>query len=269
MSTTKRRRLMDVIRRATGAQSAPRFALDDAELWDAREKAARAAADAGRLAERVTAGATRQRGQFDVAIERATSLSSKAEGANAAARRVVEALDRLGVIGLNAGLEGSRTAEPQGRALLLVAEEIRANVTRGTEAARDTIASSDELREHASDLAGRLERSRQDSVEMGGEAALLKTAAQDASLALVDLEARLRKATGLDPELARTLGQAGDHAKGLVMALSALESRTPAEVDRGAVAEALGPVLNPLMKLLSAATEGGLLAPPAKRDEGT
>ena len=265
MSTTKRRRLMDVIRRATGAQSAPRFALDDAELWDAREKAAQSAAEAGKLAERVTAGATRQRGQFDAAIERAALVSAKAEASGNAARRVVEALDRLGVVGLNAGLEGSRTAE--GRALLFVAEEIRANVTRGTEAARDTIASADELREHATDLAGRLERSRQDSVEMGGDAALLKTAAQDASLALVDLEARLRKATGLDPEIARTLGQAGDHAKGLVMALTALESRGPDEVDRGAVLEALAPVLTPLQKLLAAATDGGLLAPLAKRDE--
>ncbi len=246
---------MDVLRRTAGVPAGPRIALEDASLWEAREKAAKASADSSRLAEKVTASATRQRAQLDVTTERVVLFASKAEAASSAARRVMDALDRLSVVALNVGLEGARTPEPLGRALLLVSEEVRANVARGAEATRDVLAVADGLSLESTDLTQRLERSRQDSTEIGGDAALLKTAAQDTSLALGELEARLRKATGLDPELARTLSQAGDHAKGLIMALTAIESHEPHEVDRSAVVAALGPVLGPLMKLLASTTD--------------
>jgi methyl-accepting chemotaxis protein len=242
---------MDVLRRTAGVPKGPRVALEDAALWDARDRAAKASAETARLAERVTASVTRQRSVLDGTVERAALFTSKAEAATDTANRVVEALDRLGVVALNAGLEGARSPDPLGRALLLVSDEIRASVSRGTEAARDLVAATKELTQQANELGQRLDASRRDASEIGGDTALLKTAAQDAGLALTDLEARLRKATGLDPELARSLALAGDHAKGLVMALTAIESREPEEIDRSAVAEALGPVLGPLLKLLA------------------
>ncbi len=246
---------MDVLRRTAGVPSGPRVALEDAALWEAREKAAKSSAEAARLAERVTASVTRQRSLLDATVERAALFASKSESAADGTRRVLEALDRLGVVALNAGLEGARSPEPLGRALLLVSEEIRANVARGTEATRDVLGVSEELTQQATDLGQRLDATRRDAGEIGGDAALLKTAAQDAGLALADLEARLRKATGLDPELARTLTLAGDHAKGLILALTAIESREPKEIDRSQVVEALGPVLGPLMKLLASTTD--------------
>ena len=41
------------------------------------------------------------------------------------------------MVALNAGLEGARAGESQGRALLLLSEEIRANVVRGADAASE------------------------------------------------------------------------------------------------------------------------------------
>lgn len=245
---------MDVLRRTAGVSSGARSALEDATLWEARDKAAKASADASRLAEKVTASATRQRSQLDATVERAALFTSKSESATDGAKRVMEALDRLSVVSLNAGLEGARSPEPLARALLLVSEELRANVDRGAEAARDLLSATRDLTAQANDLSQRLDGSRRDASEIGNDAALLKTAAQDATLALADLEARLKKATGLDPELARTLALAGDHAKGLISALTAIESHESRDVDRGAVVEALGPVLAPLAKLLATTT---------------
>jgi hypothetical protein len=228
--------------------------LDDAALWDARDKAAKASSDSERLAEKVAASATRQRSQLETALERSNGVGARADAAGSSARLAVEAFERLGVVALNAGLEGARLGEAQGKSLALLADEIKGNVTSGLEAARKLTGLTVGLGQDAVELAQRLDRLNKESQDLGGDAALLKAAAQDTSLALSELETRLRKATGLDPEVARNLAEAGDHAKGLILALTALEARDIGD-DRSAVAEALGPVLSPLKKLLAVLSE--------------
>ena len=267
MSNSKRRRLIDVLRRtASLGAGGGRGPLEDASLWEARDKAARASTDSERLAEKVAAGATRSRAQLEAALERSNSLGTRAEAAQSGARLAVDAFDRLSIVALNAGLEGARLGETQGKALLLLSEEIKANVTSGVEAGRKLVGIASGLGQDALDLSQRIDRLAKDSHELGGDAALLKTAAQDTSLALVELETRLRKATGLDPELARNLADAGDHAKGLILALTALEARDIGQ-DRGAVGDALGPVLSPLKKLLAVLSESDSERASIKPDE--
>src|SRR5262250_768804 len=98
MSTPRRRRWMDVLRRTAGVGGDGRGATtDDAALWAAHEQAEKSLEESSARAERL--GASTARG--------------------------VEAFERLGVVALNAGLEGARVPEAQGRALLLLSEEIR------------------------------------------------------------------------------------------------------------------------------------------------
>ncbi len=266
MSAPRRGRLLDLLRRASGGGDDPdrpaRATLDDAGLWSAHELATRSLDESGALAERVAAAVARQRGTVDAAGERANLVAARAEGIQASSARVSETFERLGVVALNAGLEGARVAEPAGRALMLVSDEIRANVARGAEAARELSAVAREVADESVELRRQIERSRGDVGEVGEEAAKLRASAQQAARALEDLGQRLRKATGVDPELARAVAQAAEHARGLMGALSTLATAPHART----VVDALRPLTGPLSKLLEelGSTDGT----PTRRDRG-
>jgi hypothetical protein len=88
--------------------------------------------------------------------------------------------------------------------------------------------------------------------EVGLEAAHLQAAAQQASKSIADLGARLRRATGVDPEVARAVAVAAEHARGLMTALSTLTMAAK----EAPVMSALKPVIGPLVRLLRE-IEGG------------
>ena len=251
MSTPRRRRWIEVLRRTAGVAGeddgrAANAALDDAALWSAQEQASRSLKESGARAERVAASVARQRGLIEGAAERASLVAARSEGLGSSAARVSESFERLGVVALNAGLEGARASEPHGRALLLLSEEIRANVTRGADAAEQLTRAVDEIAAESVEVRRQLERSRAEVSEVGQESALLQAAAQQASRSLEDLGVRLRRATGIDPEMARMVAQAGEHARGLMTALSALSTGAHAAPVLGA----LRPVIGPLVRLI-------------------
>lgn len=250
MSTTRRRRWIEVLRRTAAGvgdeDRAPGGALDDAALWAAHEKASASIAESSARAERVAATVARQRQHIEGAAERASLVAARSEGLGPGAARVAEAFERMGVVALNAGLEGARAGEAQGRALLLLSEEIRANVVRGADAAAELARAADEIAGESAEVRRQIERSRAEVSEVGQEAAQLQAAALAASRSLDDLGARLRKATGIDPEMARVVALASEHARGLMTALSALSTGAQA----GPVLGALRPVIGPLGRLL-------------------
>jgi hypothetical protein len=249
MSTPRRRRWIEVLRRTAGVGDdggrAPGGALDDAALWAVHERASASLKESSARAERVAATVARQRAHIEGAAERANLLAARSEGLGPGAARVVEAFERLGVVALNAGLEGARAGD-QGRALLLLSEEIRANVVRGADAAAELGRAADEIASESAEVRRQIERSRVEVSEVGQEAAQLQAAATSASKALDDLGARLRRATGIDPEMARVVALAAEHARGLMTALSALSTGAQA----GPVLGALRPVIGPLVRLL-------------------
>jgi hypothetical protein len=105
-----------------------------------------------------------------------------------------------------------------------------------------------------------LERSLAEVSDIGQEAAHLQVAAKQATKSIEDLGARLRRATGVDPEVARAVAAATEHARGLMTALSTLTSAAR----EAPVVSALKPVIGPLVRLLreiegdeGAKSEGG------------
>ena len=136
--------------------------------------------------------------------------------------------------------------DPLGRAMLLLAEEIRANVTRGSEAARQLTDGVDELTDEAAEVRHRLDRSRAEVSDVSNDAAQLRASAGQAARALDELSQRLRRATGIDPEVARAVAAATEHARGLMTALSSLSTAGPSAPVLGA----LRPVIAPLARLL-------------------
>ncbi len=258
MSAPRRRRWMDVLRRTAsvvgsdGDAASPALGLDDAALWNAEEQALRSIEESSQRAERLAAAVARQRASIDGAAERANLVAARAEGLSANAARVTESFERLGVVALNAGLEGARLNEPQGRALLLLSEEIRANVRRGADSAEQLARVVEEIAGESIEVRRQLERSRTEVSNVGQEAAQLQAAAQQAAKSIEDLGARLRRATGVDPEVARAVAVASEHARGLMTALTTL---TMAAKD-APVMSALKPVIGPLVRLLRE-IEGG------------
>lgn len=241
-----RKRWLEVLRRTPFVDAPePRPALDDAGIWAASERAARSMQESERLGERVTATAARQRANVEALLEKSSSLVARKATLISDLGLISESLNRLAVVGLNAGLEGARSSEPYGKALTLVSEEVRAHVERASGAARELGSHIEEVATGLVDLGQRIERSQRDASELSTDAAQLKTAAQTSIDALGDLEARLRKATGLDPESAKLISLASEHAKGLLGALSALDGARAREATI-----ALLPVLGPVAKLL-------------------
>jgi chromosome segregation ATPase len=249
---------MDVLRRTASAVGSegdaaqPTLGLDDAALWNAEEQALRSIQESSQRAERLAAAVARQRGSIDGAAERANLVAARAEGLSANAARVTESFERLGVVALNAGLEGARLNEPQGRALLLLSEEIRANVRRGADSAEQLARVVEEIAGEAIEVRRQLERSRTEVSDVGQEAAQLQAAAQQATRSIEDLGSRLRRATGVDPEVARAVAVASEHARGLMTALTTLTMAAK----EARVMGALKPVIGPLVRLLRE-IEGG------------
>ena len=273
MTAPRRRRWMDVLRRTASVVGSDRrstspalggLGLDDAALWNAEEQAVRSIGESSARAERLAAAVARQRASIDAAAERANLVAARAEGLTSSAARVTESFERLGVIALNSGLEGARLPEPQGRALLLLSEEIRANVRRGADASAQLARVVDEIGGESIEARRQLERARAEVNDVGQEAAQLQAAAQQATQSIKDLSARLRRASGVDPEVARAVAVATEHARGLMTALSTLTTAAR----EAPVMSALKPVIGPLVRLLRE-IEGGEASDSTKGEGGS
>jgi methyl-accepting chemotaxis protein len=246
----RRDRWIDVLRKT--AQKAPRLtrtpqpSLDEATLWGAHDRAVEAVKQTAETAERVAANAARHRTALDGGLERIRTMSGRLADVATGWGRVQEAFDRLGLVALNAGLEGAKIGDPAGRALVLVADETRAYVQRGGDAAKELAATVAEIGGECTKLQAQLDQERVAAAQIADEAARAQASVQSADRAVEEIGERLRRVTGSDPEVARALHEASSHARGLLTALSTLSSRTQA----GPALAALRPVMEPLVRLL-------------------
>jgi hypothetical protein len=250
MSTPKKRRFMDVLRRARTPSRAARLPIDDAALWASHDRVKAGVFEAQRSTEQAVAKTAHQRSQLDGCIERVALVSGRLEAAVAQAKKIADVYDRLNVVALNAALEGARAADGHGRPLMLLADEVRTSVGRGIDIARDLERSASELRDEVSGLADRVSRAQEACVDVGKESSGTKASLADTDAALRDLAARIKKATGVAPETAKHVAEAAEHAQKLSSALSLLDSTRGLPEERGKTALLLAPVLAPLVKLL-------------------
>lgn len=247
-SVRGRKRWFEVLKRTTGfAESELRPALDDAALFAAHERVAKSLGEADRLAERVTASAARQRTSFDAARERALHVEGELRSLPSDLGELRAVTQKLEVLALNAGLEGARHADAHGRALTLLSDDLRAQLVRATDAVDRLSTRVDDARRAVDDVSARLDVQSKDVHELGQDAAQLKAATTTASAGAGDLELRLRKATGIDPAVAKLVASASDHAKGLLAALTNLDGAGASDAARS-----LAPALAPVFKVLHA-----------------
>ncbi len=243
-----RQRLLRLLRRTTkGARSASeRGAAEESALWSAHERALVRARDAGAAAQRIASNAARQRASIEAVGDRSRALSSRAGEVHAGFVRVVDAFDRLGLVALNAGLEGARMGEAEGRQLALVSDEVRAQSSRGVEAARELSAGLSQLVADLGQLESLVSAAQAVVAEVTQDSARAAGAPSDAETALVDIGERVKRTTGSDPETVRAVADASERARALVQSLSALSGKVP----RALLVAALAPVLAPLARML-------------------
>ena len=244
--TTRRRRWMDMLRRSTElvSGSTPRATADDAALTSAHGRAQDALHAIVQIAERLVGATSRHRSSLDGLLERQRQLAARLADMRAAMSRVTDAQTRLSVVALNAGLEGARVEGPAGRALSMVADEVRGLVARAAAAGTELSSGIEEAASEVARLDTQITEARAGSAQIADEASKSLASAHLSDAALVELGDQLRRATGVDPELAAALEKAQAHARELVSALDVVSSHG------SLAAAAMRPVIEPLVRLL-------------------
>ena len=249
MPTTPKSRFLRLLRRtATNAQKTQgRGVTEENALWLAHEKAVASTKTAGEAAQRIAAAAAKQRSTFDATAEQARAAAARTPELERMAQRVRDAFERLGLIALNAGLEGARLGEASGRSLSLVSDEVRTLSERGVEAVRDLAQGISDVGRESGTLATRINDAHAQTSEISQDAAVASSNTLETERVLNDIGERLRKATGSDPETLRSIATATEHARQLVVALGALSGKVP----RALLVSTLRPVLEPLLRVVA------------------
>jgi methyl-accepting chemotaxis protein len=161
--------------------------------------------------------------------------------------RVADTFERLALVALNAGLEGARLGEADGRPIGLVGDEVRGHAARGSEAARELLAGLGQLASDLGQLDTHVAQAQSVVSEVTQDSARALGAASDAESALIDIGERVKKATGSDPETVRAIAEASERARAFVASLVNLSSKVPRQL----LAATMRPALEPLARLLA------------------
>jgi methyl-accepting chemotaxis protein len=243
----RKQRLFHLLRQAKGTRLTESSTPELSAVWSAHERALVRARDAGAAAQRIASSAARQRAAIDGVADGVLNLSSRTGDIGAGFGRVIDAFERLSLVALNAGLEGARLGETEGRQLGLVSDEIRAHSSRGAELSRELAAGVAKVAADLGQLDSQIAQAQGVVSEVTQDSARALGAAGDAESALLDIGERLKKATGSDPETVRAVAEATERARAFVAALNAVSSKVP----RAILAAAVRPALEPLTRLLT------------------
>jgi methyl-accepting chemotaxis protein len=246
---TPKRRLFKLIQRTakTAAAAARSGAPDENALWMSHQRALSVVREGAESTQRIASNIAKQRGAVEAVADRARAAAVRAQELGASFARLSDAFDRLGLVALNAGLEGARVGESVGRALLLVGDEVRAQATRGNENARELATTLSEIGGELAQLNAHLDQVREASGEVAHEAARASAAAAEADRVLVEMGDGLRKTTDSDPETVMAVAEASEHARALMTSLATLSGKVP----RTLLVSALRPMLDPLARVLA------------------
>ena len=239
---TVRHTVLGVPRTVTGG----RTLLDDATLFEAHDHAERAAADAVHQAQSAGATAQQQRSALDAVADRAALLVQHGRDLRGTARVVRDALERVKLVAINAALEGSRSGDAAGGALVLVGDEIRTLVSRALDACEEQGTLLEQAEADRDTLRVEVDDARARAGALAEELLRSQAAQTEASTAVTELGSHLHRATGTDPEVAAAAAQAAEHARGLLQALSALSVRTQGNL----VLRALRPSIEPILRTI-------------------
>jgi methyl-accepting chemotaxis protein len=239
------RRLLRLLRRKP--KGSVREAEDQNALWSAHERATSSAREVSHATSRIASTLSKQRVAMEAVSERARTLVTRSSDLSQGLRRIQEAFERLGLVALNASLEGTRQAESIARPLLLVGDEVRNFSSRGGELSRELESLIADVQAELLQLSQGAEQANEASTEVTFEVARAGGASATTERVLIEAREHLKRATGTDPETMKVLAEAAEHARALVLSLGTLSGRVP----QGLLASVLRPAIEPLLRLLT------------------
>lgn len=220
--------------------------FDGALLYNTHDAAVRSSQTATSTCQAAGATAAQQRSALDAAADHARLLVARGRDLRASAQQVRESLERAKLVALNTGLEGSRLGEPAGKAMVAVADEMRTLISRGLEGLEEHLALLAQVDRERDKLQEQVEHAGQRAAGLAEELLRSQAALRETNGALSKLGDGLSRSTGADPEMARAVSSAAEHARGLLDALSTLSGHS----QRGLMWRALAPTIKPLLRLL-------------------
>jgi hypothetical protein len=218
--------------------------LDAAEMLQQLELGEQARARADRAGQAATSDTSRAHAVLEAVHDSARLLVHRNRELRGSAGAVRDALERARLATLNAGLEGARLGEPVGKAVLVMADDVRGLVTRAIDALEEHLLLFGELERERERWLDELSQTRElcaSAVQRLRELGGLEAAS---SQVLSRVQAGLRQKLGAQAERAKLLAEASAQAKALENVVSRLRALTP-EDDTG-----IGEVLRPLSALL-------------------
>ena len=218
----------------------------EGRLWQAHERAREDATSLIEQTAQLLADLAKQQSAVDALREQSRHAQARAHELGASLVRITESFERLRLLALNVGLEGARLGEPSGRILGSVAEEVRVQSEQGVASVADLRGLIDEVIPTWNATVAGVERVRPTDADLRARIDGAQSLAQRIGSAVDDIGTWARRLSDSDPETARILAQATEHARGLVSSLSSLGERARREV----IAATIGPSLQPLLRLL-------------------
>lgn len=239
-------KLFEALRGVSGAQQPRPNSLDVVTLFSAQERASKAAQTAQSSSQSAGASLAQQKNALDAAIDHARLLLARGRDLRAASTQVRDSLERVKLVALNTGLEGARLGDPAGKALVAVADEVRTQIGRSLDALDEHLALLTEVERERERLRDELENARQGAGGLADDLLRTQSAQREVNAAVEELGNGLQRTTGTDPQAARAVSEAAEHARGLLDALGKLSS----QAQRGFVLRALSPTMKPLLRLI-------------------
>jgi methyl-accepting chemotaxis protein len=250
MASASRNRFLRLLRRTAKeapGSAASRAASEESAFWRAHEHASTRAREAGNAAQKISASILKHSAAIDSISDRARAAAGRAQDLRGMFARISEVFERLGIVALNAGLEGARLGDAAGRAVGLVSDEVRTHSARGSASVHELTTALDEIAAELRAVHVVLDSSREATASVAEQSAIAANSAAEAERALGEIEARIRETTGSDPATARAIAEASEHARALVAAIGKLNDHVAHDV----WVEALRPTLEPLVGVLA------------------
>lgn len=236
--------------KARDADDAPAGTEVEGLLWQAHREAREAASGLVEQAAQLLADFAKHQSSMEALREQSRLAQSRAVELGSSLSRVTESFERLRLLALNVGLEGARMTDPSARILGSVAEEVRVQAELGAASVADLRSLVDEVVPTWSAAVVGVERVRQTDSELRSRIDTAQGLARRIGDAVDEMGKWARQLSETDPETAQIIAQATEHARALAASLGQLGERARREV----IATAIGPSLQPLLKLLGELT---------------
>ena len=237
------------------AESRPNEAddLSAALLFGAHHMAAKSAQRAVEQCVKANQGLQQCRSQIEAFTDLARRLEVRIRDTRSSVTQLSDALDRIKLVALNTGLEGARLGESSGKALVAVADEVRALSSRGLDVVANHARLVQEIDLEQQKLAQTAELAQSLAIDLASLLRQTHESQCEAVSTLDTLEENIERASGLDANSAAELQRVAEHGQALVSALEALGTARRQKIVRTLLLPTVEPLLRALLTTSQAA----------------